>query len=220
MNHYNEKNTYEKHFRVAIFGSARITEDDDTYKDIYELAKLFGADEIDVVTGGGPGIMEAASSGHHAGRTNHLTRTIGLNIVIPAEQQPNRHLDIKKDFERFSERLDNFMLLSDAVVVAPGGVGTLLELCYTWQLVQVEHIGHIPIILLGDLWKNFLLWVKDNPLKLGYLSEEDYEQLFFAKDVYEAHEIISKYHELYQRGDDSYQKLREYMAKNNGGEQK
>ncbi len=219
MDQYNEKNTYEKHFRVAIFGSARITEDDETYKHIYELAKLIGADDIDVVTGGGPGIMEAASSGHHAGRTNHHTRTIGLNIVIPAEQQPNRHLDIKRDFERFSERLDNFMMLSDAVVVAPGGVGTLLELAYTWQLVQVEHIGHIPIILLGDLWKNFLLWVKENPLKLGYLSKGDYEQLFFAKDVHEAHEIISKYHELYKRGDDSYQKLREYMAKDKGGKQ-
>jgi len=220
MEEYNNQQDYKKHFRVAIFGSARITEDDETYQHIYELAKLFGADNIDVVTGGGPGIMEAACSGHHAGRTNHRTQTIGLNIMIPAEQQPNRHLDIKKDFERFSKRLDDFMMLSDAVVVAPGGVGTLLELAYTWQLVQVEHIGHIPIILLGDLWKNFLTWVKDNPLELGYLSKKDYNQLFFAKDVSEAYEIIKKYHELYLRADDSYQKLRNFLSKEKGEDQK
>ena len=119
-------------FRVAIFGSARIKENDSRYKQIYTLAKMIAAEGFDVVTGGGPGIMEAANKGHKDGRKKgKIVHSFGLNIVLPKEQTANKHLDIKKDFERFSERLDYFMYLSNVVVVAPGGVGTLLEFFYT-----------------------------------------------------------------------------------------
>ena len=92
---------YEKHFRVAIFGSARIKIDEPAYDEIYKLAHMLAAENIDIVTGGGPGIMEAASKGHRYGRKSNNTHSIGLNIDIPANQIPNRHLDIKKDFHRF-----------------------------------------------------------------------------------------------------------------------
>jgi len=89
---------YHKHFRVAIFGSARIKVDEPAYDEVYRLAHMLGAQNIDVVTGGGPGIMQAACKGHRDGRKSSKTYSIGLNIDIPAEQKPNRYLDIKKIF--------------------------------------------------------------------------------------------------------------------------
>jgi uncharacterized protein (TIGR00730 family) len=190
----------QKHFRVAIFGSARITSNDQAYTQIYELAKLIAAENIDIVTGGGPGIMDAANKGHQDGKKTAECYSIGLNICLPEEQKPNLHLDIKREFHRFSERLDTFMMLSNAVVVAPGGVGTLLEFAYTWQLLQVKHKADIPIILLGDMWIEFIKWVKDHPLKSQFLDTEDLHSLFLASDINEAFHIIKQCHELYKQG--------------------
>jgi uncharacterized protein (TIGR00730 family) len=141
----------KNHFRVAIFGSARIGEDDANYRLVFNLAKLIAGEGIDVVTGGGHGLMDAASKGHHFGRGDSLSHSIGLNIRLPFEQTDAEHLDIKKDFTHFSERLDQFMVLSNAIVVAPGGVGTLLELFYSWRLMQLKHICNVPIVLLGQM---------------------------------------------------------------------
>ncbi|GAG52460.1 unnamed protein product, partial [marine sediment metagenome] len=168
------------HFRVAIFGSARIKPNDPRYKQIESLAMMIAKEGIDVVTGGGPGIMEAANKGHQEGGKGKKVHSFGLNIKISKEQMANKHLDIKKDFKRFSGRLDHFMYLSNAVVVAPGGIGTMLELLYTWQLVQVKHICSIPIILLGPLWPDFIKWVEKWPLKKGLISPEDMHTIFLA----------------------------------------
>ena len=205
-----DEELYRKHFRVTIFGSARIDEDDPAYDQIYQLAKLIAAEDIDIVTGGGPGIMNAACKGHQDGRKTDDTHSIGLNICIPQEQQPNRHLDIKKEFDRFSNRLDTFMVLSDAVVVAPGGIGTLLEFAYTWQLVQVKQICNIPIILLGKQWAEFLKWVKMYPQKRGMLTNKDVDRLFLAKNYVDAFEIIKKFYEGYKRGDDICLNFKKY----------
>jgi len=181
----------KNHFRVAIFGSARIKKGDRRYKLIHALAKKIAERDIDVVTGGGPGLMDAASRGHHAGRKrgNH-SLTFGLTIHLPREQREGYHLDIKKEFYRFSGRLDHFVLLSNMVVVAPGGVGTLLELLYTWQLVQVKQACNVPIILLGNFWKGFTDWIQEQPLKYKYLDKEDLQLLFHARNVRETMTII------------------------------
>lgn len=210
QNDRSDEDIYTKHFRVAIFGSARITKEDSAWEEVYKLAHMIAEENIDIVTGGGPGVMQAACKGHHDGRKSEETHAIGLNIKIPQEQKPNRHLDIKKEFDRFSKRLDTFMVLSDAVVVAPGGVGTLLELAYTWQLVQVKHICNIPIILLGDMWAEFLKWIEKYPLKQEFLSKRDLSLLFLAKDCYEAFNIIKKFHEGYLRGDDICLNFKKY----------
>ncbi len=191
----------EKHFRVAIFGSARIKKGDPNYKLIFNLAKMISSAGMDIVTGGGPGLMTAASEGHHAGRKGKNIHSIGLKINLPKEDIEATHLDIKKEFNRFSSRLDNFMRLSHAVVVAPGGVGTLLELIYTWQLMQVKHICNIPIILLGDMWVDLLHWVKNWPLKYGFLETEDVALLFIAKDCEDAFKIIKRAYKGYREGD-------------------
>ena len=209
-NERKEEEHYQKHFRVAIFGSARIDENDPIFEDVYHLAKLIAAENIDVITGGGPGLMKAACKGHQDGRTCNDSHTIGLNIIMPLEQKPNRHLDIKKEFDRFSDRLDAFMVLSDAVVVAPGGVGTLLELLYTWQLVQVKHICNIPIILMGEQWYVLVEWIKKFPMKHDLITKADVDRLILAKDCYDAIKVIKRFHEGFKKGDDICLNFKKY----------
>lgn len=195
-----EKELKDGHFRVAIFGSARIKRGDGDYKKVRALAKEIGRREIDIVTGGGPGLMEAAASGYDSGRKNGKNHSLGLLIKLPKEQRTTKHLDIKKQFHVFSHRLDHFMLLSNAVVVAPGGMGTLLELVYSWQLVQVKQICNIPIILFGKQWEELIKWVKKWPLKNGFMSKEDLDSIFIARTIDEVMGIIDATHAAYVRG--------------------
>ncbi len=175
-------------FRVTIFGSARIQAKDPVYKDIYKLAKSIGKMGVDVISGGGPGIMSAASAGHRDG-SDHAkikSHTIGLNIRLPFEQEPNKDLDLLENHDRFSTRLDEFMLLSSMIVVAPGGIGTCLELFYTWQLLQVKHLKRMPIVLVGEMWKDLIKWIKKWPLKNKLMSEEDMHFIFIVDTWEEA----------------------------------
>src|SRR5439155_276471 len=152
-------------FRVCIFGSARIRSQDPTYKEIYCLALELARLGMDIVTGGGPGLMEAANRGVQDAR-NGRSKSYGLPILLPRRDEvPNKHLDIKSEHKRFSSRLDEFMRLSGAVVVAPGGIGTLLELFYVWQLLQVGLLEKRPVILLGTpFWQGLLDWMREQQL--------------------------------------------------------
>ena len=170
----------ESHHRVTIFGSARMTPGAQEYNDVYEIARGLAALGYDVVTGGGPGLMQAANAGHQS--VDSASVSIGLNILLPREQVPNPYLDIKREFNRFGERLDTFMSLSDAVVVAPGGIGTLLELFYAWQLVQVGHVCGTPIILFGGIWRAFLRWMNEEVLARGLVNASDLEGVFHVED--------------------------------------
>jgi uncharacterized protein (TIGR00730 family) len=163
-------------FRVCIFGSARIRPEDPTYQTVYETARLLADLGIDIVTGGGPGLMEAANravrDAHH-----EQSRSIGLPIYLPRSQElANKHLDIKSEHRRFSSRLDEFMRLSHAVIVAPGGIGTLLELMYVWQLIQVGMVEERAVVLLdSSLWGGFLEWMRDEILGRGFISPGDFD---------------------------------------------
>ena len=158
---------YEKfsddRFKVSIFGSARVKPENEIYREIRDLAGRIALSGFDVITGGGPGIMMAAAEGHRTAcaECENDVDTIGINIVLPFEQQPNKHLNVLDTHETFSTRLDTFMLLSNIVVVAPGGIGTTLELFYTWQLMQVGHICKVPIIVYGDMWETLMAWVDE-----------------------------------------------------------
>lgn len=195
MNNLEElKNNNDKHFRVAIFGSAKIEEGDDTYRRAKALATGLGERGIDVITGGGPGLMKAANEGHQLGKqkSGSDAHSIGVGVELPWDQKFNNAVEYREKLPIFSKRLDEFMLLSNAVVVEPGGLGTLLELFYTWQLVQVHHICNIPIILIGDAWEGLLRWIKEEPLAKGYLEDVDYKLVFHAKNSQEALEIIDE----------------------------
>ena len=192
----------KKHFKVVIFGSSRVTMNDVVYKEVKNLAQMLGEGGIDVVTGGGPGLMQAANEGHRLGakKSKKRSHSIGIGVKLLWKQKFNDAVQYKREFNKFSKRLDEFMLLSNAIVVAPGGLGTLLELFYSWQLVQVHHICDIPIILMGDKWESLLRWIKRNPLKKGYLDEEDFKLVFYAKTPKEAARVIEDSYEHFKKG--------------------
>lgn len=171
-------------FRVSIFGSARIKPDTKDYKDVYNLAFQLAQRGSDIVTGGGPGLMEAANRGAKDGGT--ASRSFGLAIHLPFEADANSHLDVKYHHQRFSSRLDEFMRISHAVIITPGGIGTLLEMFYTWQLLQVQHIENRPFILIGDMWQGLLDWIEDGPLKRSLLDKADMDKLTIVTSVDEA----------------------------------
>ena len=170
-------------FRVSIFGSARLQPESELYKEVHDLAYSLALKGVDIVTGGGPGLMDAANKGAKAG--GKKTRSNGLPIQLPYETSTNAHLDVKRHHKRFSSRLDEFMRISHAVVVTPGGIGTLLELFYTWQLIQVNHIKPRPIILLGDnkMWEDLLVWIKNWTLDSNLISEQDLNHLKFSNSI-------------------------------------
>jgi uncharacterized protein (TIGR00730 family) len=183
----------DAHYRVVIFGSARIKEGDPLYDDVYFLSRELALLGIDIVTGGGPGLMQAASAGHKSVKSDTLS--IGLNIKLPRRQPTSKFLDIKKEFDRFSSRLDTFMSLSDAVIVAPGGIGTLLELFYSWQLVQVHEVCETPIILYGDLWTPLVEWLRNEVLKRGLFDSQDMHHIFHLTSVEKVLRLIKKIHQ-------------------------
>jgi uncharacterized protein (TIGR00730 family) len=183
----------DEHYRVAIFGSARIKEGDRIYEDVFEISRGLASSGFDVVTGGGPGLMLAANSGHKS--ANSGTHSLGLNIKLPKEQMANPYLDIKEEFDRFSDRLDSFVSLSDVVVVCPGGIGTLLELFYTWQLVQVKQLCETPIILFGEMWSGILHWLENEVMQRALFSPGDMHYVFHLTSPADVLSLISKIHD-------------------------
>lgn len=170
------------YFRVCIFGSARIKSDSFYYRQAFELAYNLANRGCDIVTGGGPGLMEAANAG--AKKAGNSSRSYGLAIKLPFESDANSHLDVEYQHQRFSSRLDEFMRMSQAVVMTPGGIGTLLELFYTWQLIQVQHISKRPIYLLGEAyWRGILEWLQEVPLQEGLFDQKDMSNLVICSDV-------------------------------------
>ncbi len=186
-------------FRVSIFGSARTTPGDADYQLVEELAYQLGKREISVVTGGGPGQMEAANKGHD--RAASGTNSIGLTVRLPFETEHNDFLDMERHFQRFGNRLDHFMALSNAVIITAGGIGTALELFYTLQLTQVKHICPIPIILLDPMWSEILQWLQGTVVQRGFLSPEDLDNIVTATDAEEALAIVERAKKEFDEGD-------------------
>ncbi len=187
-------------FRVSIFGSARIKEGEKNYQLIEELSYKLALHDIALITGGGAGLMEAASKGHKEARRqlaiiNDPIVNIGLNIKLPFEEFASLHLDIKKEFERFSERLEYFMQLSNAVIVSVGGIGTLLEFFYSWQLIQVNHIEKFPIILFApdDRWQALMNWLNGWLLENKLIDEKDLDCIFIVKDINSVISLLESY---------------------------
>jgi hypothetical protein len=182
----------EPHYRVAIFGSARISEGDESYRDVFAIAKGLAEQGFDIVTGGGPGLMQAANAGSQS--VQNGGQSIGLNINMAREQHANPYLDIKEEFDRFSNRIDTFMSLSDAVIVAPGGIGTLLELFYSWQLTQVQQLCETPIILYGGIWTNLLGWLETEVMPKKLFDKGDMHNIFHVLQPSHVVDLVVKIH--------------------------
>lgn len=199
-----EEELKKKHFRVVIFGSARTQKNDKDYEMVHKLAYKIGELGLDVVTGGGPGLMQAANEGHQAGKKNDDSDSVGLVIDLPWENKPNKYLDVEQRFERFSERLDTFMILSNIVVVTPGGLGTCLELFYTWQLTQVKHICSMPIVLIGEMWEEEIKWLQKYIIETGRANKKDMHNIFVCKSIDQVIDIIKKAHDVFEKEGENY----------------
>lgn len=182
-------------FRVCIFGSARIKPHDPVYHGVFRLAQGLSQRGIDVITGGGPGLMEAANRGVRAAKRRR-SQSFGLPLDLPTLVEPaNRHLDTRSAHRRFSSRLDEFVRLSHAVVVAPGGIGTLLELFYLWQLLQLEAIEPRPLLLLGrEYWEGLLEWIRSSPVAEGLMGAQDLEHAEVVDTPEEALTVLEEWH--------------------------
>ncbi len=185
-------------FRVCIFGSARIRPEHPTYQAVYRMSRLLAELGIDVVTGGGPGLMEAANLAvrdavrEAESEAHQDIQSIGLTIYLPrSDELANKHLDIKSEHRRFSSRLDEFMRLSHAVIVAPGGIGTMLELAYVWQLIQVGLAEKRAVVLLDrDMWCPLLEWMRDKMLDRALISPHDLDYVQVVDTPEEALALI------------------------------
>ncbi len=180
---------------VSIFGSARTPEDHKYYKIADNLAYLLCLKGYGVITGGGPGVMEAANRGaHRAGG-----KSVGLNIDLPFEQNNNRYIDQDKSlqFNYFFVRKLMFVKYAQGFVVLPGGFGTLDELFEALTLIQTKKINRFPIILMGkSFWEGLLEWIKNTLLEANNnISKEDLELFYLVDTVEEAVEHIENFYE-------------------------
>lgn len=184
---------------VSIFGSARLRPDSRWYQQAEEMGRLFSESGLAVITGGGPGIMEAANRGARAG----AAPSVGLNITLPEEQDGNDFQDISVSFRYFFVR--KFMFVKHAVgfVIFPGGFGTLDELFEALTLVQTEKVRPFPIVLFGSAyWQGLLDWVRDTLLAEGCISASDLDLIRVTDDPQEAVDLVLRHHERFVAGDD------------------
>jgi uncharacterized protein (TIGR00730 family) len=155
-------------YRVSIFGSARLQPGTLAYDEVKRLAAELSRMGCDIVTGGGPGLMQAANEGAASVETGARERSVGIRIALPFEQQVNPFVGDAHEHQTFFSRLHHFALVSDAFVVVPGGVGTLLEMAMAWQLLQVRHLHNVPLILVGAMWPGLLEWARGAMLRPGH----------------------------------------------------
>lgn len=151
--------SHSRWFRVTIFGSSRISRGDALFNSAKDLASQLSHLGCDIITGGGPGLMEAANEGAQEGDVLGKTRSFGLHIELPFEYEPNKYIDRLSSHRTFFSRLHHFVRLSNAYIVLPGGIGSSLETFMIWQLLQVGYIKDRPLILLGDMWHGLLEWM-------------------------------------------------------------
>jgi uncharacterized protein (TIGR00730 family) len=174
---------------VTIFGSSRARPEDDVYKKAESIATRLAENGFAVITGGGPGVMEAANKGAALAGG----KSIGLNIQLPFEQMPNPYSNLSLSFRYFFVRKVMFVKYAVAYIILPGGFGTLDELFESVTLIQTKKIRPFPVILVGsEYWKGLLDWVKGTVLKEGKISPDDLDILHITDDPEDIIKTIKK----------------------------
>lgn len=154
----------QERYRVTIFGSARARPGSVAYDEVKRLAAALAELGCDIITGGGPGLMQAANEGAAAAHAPERNRSVGIRVDLPFEQEVNPFVEQAFEHKTFFTRLHHFVLTSDAFVVVPGGIGTVLELMMIWQLLQVKHVQGTPLILVGTMWPGLVKWARTSLL--------------------------------------------------------
>jgi uncharacterized protein (TIGR00730 family) len=156
------KPAQRERYRVTIFGSARVQPGTFGYVETKRVAGALAEMGCDIITGGGPGLMQAANEG--AAAWPDRAKSVGIRVDLPFEQEANPFVTESFLHGTFFTRLHQFVLTSDAFVVAPGGIGTVLEAMLIWQLLQVKHLRDSPLILVGKMWPGLIKWVRASML--------------------------------------------------------
>jgi uncharacterized protein (TIGR00730 family) len=177
---------------VTIFGSARVSEGDPPYEQARAVARRFSHQGWSVVTGGGPGVMEAANRGAKEG----TGLSVGFNIQLPHEQRSNPYLDLSLTFRHFYVRKTMFVKAAEGFVVFPGGFGTADELFEALTLIQTGKVLEFPVVLVGtDYWEELLTWIRKEALASGMVSEDDLELLMVTDDLDAVVALLSECHD-------------------------
>jgi len=184
------ENLSEVHPAVTVFGSARAKKGDQLYKTAYELAKVLARNGFNVITGGGPGVMEAVNKG----AKEEGARSVGINIELPYEQKPNPYITVPLSFKYFFVRKVMFIKYAIAYLVLPGGFGTLDEVFEAITLIQTNKIRPFPVVLVGsDFWTSLVVWMREHMLEQGMISKEDLNIFRIMDDPEEIVSYIKKF---------------------------
>jgi uncharacterized protein (TIGR00730 family) len=188
-------------YRVTIFGSARAEPGTFVYDEAKRVAKALAEIGCDIVTGGGPGLMQAANEGAAEAGAPERNQSIGIRVDLPFEQEVNPFVEQVFEHRTFFTRLHHFVLASDAFIVAPGGIGTVLETMMIWQLLQVRHLHDTPLILVGTMWHELVQWARANMLdpQLPVVNVEDLSIPRCVATADEAIAVIREHHGQWQR---------------------
>lgn len=193
------KPSRDDRYRVTIFGSARAKPGTVAYEETKRVSKALAELGCDIITGGGPGLMQAANEGVKLASVS--TESLGIRVDLPFEQEVNPFVELAFEHRTFFTRLHHFVLASDAFIVAPGGIGTVLETTMIWQLLQVKHLDQTPLILVGKMWPGFVEWGRTAMLEFEtpLASPGDFNIPVCVPTGDEAISLIRKHHDLWSQ---------------------
>jgi len=194
--------TKRERYRVTIFGSARVEPTHWVYGAVRDVAAELTRLGCDIVTGGGPGLMQAANEGVKlADPDGKLQQSMGIRVELPFEQDVNAFVTEAFEHKTFFTRLHHFVLVSDAFIVCPGGIGTVLEMTMIWQLLQVRHLHNTPLILAGKFWNGLVDWAKTEMLRsdTSLVSPQDMNIPQILPDGPAIVEAIRKHHAVWKQ---------------------
>lgn len=178
-----------KRKKVAVWGSARTPNDSGLYNSIRRMCRELSEDGWCVVTGGGPGSMEAANQGALEVCPEGEICSIAEAIYLPFEEAVNEHVQEYDKHQEFFSRLKTFSEC-DAFIITPGGIGTLLEMALIYQLVQVNHVGDKPVICVGRMWRSLRNWIEDEMLDSGFLKHDEMKLVHYVDRFSEATTLL------------------------------
>lgn len=171
---------HQERYRVTIFGSARMTNETEVYRGVRDLASELTRLGCDIITGGGPGLMQAANEGSVLADPEDETRSIGIRVNLEFEEEANPFLEQVYQHRTFFSRLHHFVMLSNAFIVVPGGIGTTLETLMIWQLLQVRKLQNTPLIMIGSMWRELAAWADkhmvEGPFPMAIAADMDIPQ--------------------------------------------
>jgi len=195
------RRTKRDRYRATIFGSARVAKTHWVYAAVRDVAAELTRLNCEIVTGGGPGLMQAANEGVHRAKPGAAKGSMGIRVDLPFEQEVNSFVNEAFEHGTFFTRLHHFVLVSDAFIVVPGGIGTVLETMMIWQLLQVRKLHDTPLILVGKMYRELVDWCAASMLRpdCPLASPEDMSIPICVDDGPAAVKVVREHHAAWKK---------------------